>query len=162
MLMTISSKTKTGHLTRGFTLIELLVVIAIIGILSSVVLASLNTARNKGADAAVKGNLSGARAQAEIFYDTGATYDGVCAASGTSVVGPQILAGAKAVGITTVTLDSAAGSATNAVCNDTTTGWAAQVPLKTTGAGYFCVDNNGAATTNTTTMISSGSDYTCS
>ena len=43
---------------KGFTLIELLVVIAIIGILSSVVLASLNTARNKGSNAAVQSALS--------------------------------------------------------------------------------------------------------
>jgi prepilin-type N-terminal cleavage/methylation domain-containing protein len=56
---------------RGFTLIELLVVIAIIGILSSVVLASLNTARGKGADAAIKSNLANARALTDykINYD---------------------------------------------------------------------------------------------
>lgn len=61
-------------LQKGFTLIELLVVIAIIGILSSVVLASLTTARSKGVDAAVQSAMSNMRAQAELYYSNTGNY----------------------------------------------------------------------------------------
>ena len=55
--------------TKGFTLIELLVVIAIIGILSSVVLASLNSARKKGRDARRVSDLKQLQLALELYYD---------------------------------------------------------------------------------------------
>ncbi len=55
--------------TRGFTLIELLVVIAIIGILSSVVLASLNSARKKGRDARRIADVKQLQLALELYYD---------------------------------------------------------------------------------------------
>ena len=63
---------------RGFTLIELLVVIAIIGILASVVLASLNSARDKGADAAIKSTINNVRSQAAIYFEDNGDYDDFC------------------------------------------------------------------------------------
>ena len=51
----------------GFTLVELLVVIAIIGILSSVAVINLNSARDKAKEAAVLGWLDSI--QAEILLN---------------------------------------------------------------------------------------------
>ena len=61
---------------KGFTLIELLVVVAIIGILASVVLASLNSARQKGQAAAIKSGLRNMVDQAEISYSDNGSYAG--------------------------------------------------------------------------------------
>lgn len=53
----------------GFTLIELLVVIAIIGVLASVVLASLNTARRKSRDARRIADIKQIQLALELYFD---------------------------------------------------------------------------------------------
>ena len=128
--------------SRGFTLIELLVVIAIIGVLSSVVLASLNTARNKGNDAAVKSNLNGIRSQAELFYDSNSnSYASVCSDSNVSAA---------------VTAAVTAGGA--ASCYATSTAWGVTAKLR--DGTYWCVDSYGNAKLAATTATSS-TDYNC-
>lgn len=64
---------KTSY-KRGFTLIELLVVIAIIGILSSIVLASLNSARKKGRDARRISDIKQTQLALELYYDAHSSY----------------------------------------------------------------------------------------
>ncbi len=130
------------RLQKGFTLIELLVVIAIIGILSAVVLASLNSARNKGADAAIKSNINNARAQAELYYDgTGAnSYDGACdsdEADGLS----KMVTGVDGI---------FAGNTPYANCDDVDGAWAFESELKSKPGTYYCADSTGFAGENTT------------
>lgn len=147
---------------QGFTLIELLVVIAIIGILSSVVLASLNTARNKGADAAIKSNLANARAEAEIFYDSNSSsYSGVCASSGTNIIGDNLAAVAAITGGTYAVSNTANVSATVPVCHDAAGGWAAASATKTGTPAAWCVDSTGVSQAAALTVLDTDNDVTC-
>lgn len=71
--MSIFKKAKTGNSRFGFTLIELLVVIAIIGILASVVLASLNNARIKSRDARRVADIKQIQLALELYFDSSPT-----------------------------------------------------------------------------------------
>lgn len=123
-------------LNRGFTLIELLVVIAIIGILASVVLASLNSARDKGADASAQASLNNARAQAELYYDDNSnSYAGVCAAAASASPGgiaDNVAAATNVIAGSTADCDDAAGA------------WAAEIQLNS--GDFYCVDSTGVST----------------
>ncbi len=62
-----SVRRKCSSFGAGFTLIELLVVIAIIGLLASLILASLNTARRKSRDARRIADINQIRLALELY-----------------------------------------------------------------------------------------------
>lgn len=73
------SKPQTGPVSllarqSGFTLIEILVVVAIIGIIASVVMVSLSTARSKGRDARRKADLVQLQKALELYENTNSNY----------------------------------------------------------------------------------------
>jgi prepilin-type N-terminal cleavage/methylation domain-containing protein len=144
--------------SKGFTLIELLVVIAIIGILSSIVLASLNVARAKGADAAIQSDLNTISTQSAIYMNNNGSYGNDvpttnCFAAGSLFVDPVIasaIAGAQTqsgtVAATCLADDGVATVGTAA------TAFAVSVPLKTDPTHSWCVDSNGFSNIGVATM----------
>ena len=147
---------------QGFTLIELLVVIAIIGILSAVVLASLNTARSKGNDAAVMSDLDGIRTQAAVYNSSSNNYGSNpsvvpsdCAAPGTVFADPTVVnqvAGArKANNDGIISCNVGAKGATYVI----------SAALTATPGEFYCVDSTGMATTTISDTTSGGTLTKC-
>jgi prepilin-type N-terminal cleavage/methylation domain-containing protein len=129
--------------SKGFTLIELLVVIAIIGILSAVVLASLNTARSKGNDAAIQSDLNTIQTQAEIYYggvgnNTYGTAASVCTATAGTLWSDANIAKA-------ITGAQTAGGGVVANCFSSLTAYAVSEKLTATTTQWWCVDSTGFA-----------------
>lgn len=72
IIMIFYNKGRAGK--GGFTLIELLVVIAIIGVLASIVLASLNSARRKSRDTRRVADVNQIRLALELYFDANTSY----------------------------------------------------------------------------------------
>jgi prepilin-type N-terminal cleavage/methylation domain-containing protein len=143
------------NLKKGFTLIELLVVVAIIGVLASVVLASLNTARGKGANAAIKSNLANMRAQGEIIYDAAATniYTTFCT---DPIIDNQLDAATSALGGTLDVALADVGTTGKVSCHlaADSLSWAVSSGLKVADGTntIWCVDSTGVSKGGTTVL----------
>lgn len=130
--------------SRGFTLIELLVVVAIIGMISSVVLTSLGSARDKGGDAAVKQNMRTIMTQAALVFSNNGSYGtsftvAACPSSGTTMFYADTIVRAA------IAAAASAGNGTvaaNTYCSTDGTDYAVSVKLRSS-TNHWCVDNRG-------------------
>jgi prepilin-type N-terminal cleavage/methylation domain-containing protein len=127
--------------TQGFTLIELLVVIAIIGILSSIVIASLNSARTKGSVAAAKGQLAQLRTQAENYYDNNGGYASSSVTTAQTTCNAANTMFADATITTQITQIGTNVLATN--CGMSADRQKFHVAVQLKDSTFWCVDNQG-------------------
>jgi hypothetical protein len=115
------------------------------------VLASLNTARFKGNDAAIQSDLAAIQTQSEIFYGgTGGNTYGTPTATGVCKVAGTVFSDATIV----KAIDGAktANGGTDLVCNNSLTAYAVSSVMSADNTRHWCVDSTGVASKSTTAL----------
>ena len=139
---TLSSK------VSGFTLIELLVVVDIIGILATITVAVLTSAKKKGEDSGIKEQMTALRTQAELYASENSdSFDGMFTNNNTWASGDATIQAILDY-IGGQTLVHAAGSSSNA--------WAVQAQLKEDTTQYACIDTSAVLSVSANAMADGG------
>ncbi len=161
ILIKKSNKKTIPNLVSGFTLIELLVVISLMALLSFIVLASLDNAREQGRDAQMQSLFASLRAKAEQYYSKYNTFgdvggynlcnsriDGFLSPVGNNV---GLIEQISDFSDSIYNLESETNGAYDHVsCHAKDDAWVVEAPLsdsKGTVPHMYCVDSTGYTTT---------------